>query len=103
MTIREIKKEYAEKSNRIKAELSKVEEEKKTKLRERLEEVNLIGMVKRKANGHIGKLHIGDGWPNIKFYPLTKKGEISKREESFSYGGDIEDMFEPYNESEVEK
>ena len=99
MTIREIRKEYAEKSKRIKAELSKVEEEKKTKIRECLEEMNLIGMVKRKANGHIGKLYIGGLW-DIKFYPLTKKGEISKRAEYFSCSGIIEDMFEPYNESE---
>jgi hypothetical protein len=97
MTIREIRDEYSEIFDRIYHELSKAKEEKKLKLRNRLEEMNLAGMVRRKDNGHIGELHVVNDWYDIQFFPLTKKGEISKRAEHFYYGGkDIEDMFEPY-------
>lgn len=103
MTIREIREEYGEVFDRINHELSKARGEKRLKLRNRLEEVNLSGMVRRKDNGHIGELHVVNEWYDIQFFPLTKKGEVSKRAEFFYYGGDLEDMFEPYNgESEGE-
>ncbi len=98
MTIKEIKEEHTKVISRLREEISKANEEYNTKLKERLEEINLAGMVKRKDNGHIGELRISDGWRDIDFYPLTKKGEISKKAESFYYGGNVEDMFEPYNE-----
>lgn len=70
-------------------------------IRTRLAEIGLAGLVKRKKNGHIGKLEVnsGDGFDPIKFYPLTKKGEISLKCEFF-YHRDVEEEFVPYKEGE---
>ncbi len=70
-------------------------------IRTRLAEIGLVGLVKRKKNGHIGKLEVnsGDGFDIIKFYPLTKKGEISQKCEFF-YHLNVEEEFEPYEEGE---
>ncbi len=76
-------------------------EQRRDEIRIRLAEIGLSGLVKKKDNGHIGKLEVnsGDGFDVVKFYPLTKKGEISLRCESF-YPRDVEEEFEPYKEGE---
>lgn len=79
--------------------------QRRDEIRTRLAEIGLSGLVKRKKNGHIGKLEVNSvnnyysSTSTIQFFPLTKKGEISLRSESF-YERNVEEEFEPYKEGE---
>lgn len=103
MEIEEIYNKYWEMRKKVNEELEKIREEERNALEKSLEELNLAGMVRRKGNGHIGKLSVSYsyGGNRIEFYPLTKKGEISKRNEYFYYQN-VETEFEPYTGGDKE-
>lgn len=96
---------YDAKISALQKQISIEREQRRDEIRTRLAEIGLSGLVKRKSNGHIGKLEVNSknsyytGVSTIQFFPLTKKGEISLRSEYFYYK-DVEEEFEPYKEGE---
>lgn len=100
MTIKEIHNQERDKRQELREEIKNLEDIEIEILKNKLIDLGLGGRVRYKGNGHIGELHVTlDGFDPVSFYPLTKKGEISKRPE-YHWGdrNDIEVMYEPYKE-----
>ena len=86
-TINELRTDYSK--SRI-----ELENEYKNNVKQRLQDLGLDKLVKRKDDGKIGMLCLDR--VRVEFYPLTKKG--TKRIYSEGYIHDVETEFEPYNE-----
>ena len=83
-------------------EIDKVITNYKEEINKALEEKGLNGMVVRTKDGAVGKLFLDYNYAltlnyELKFYPVTKSGEISKKAGGYvdSYK-DIESQFTPY-------
>ena len=63
----------------------------------RLKEVGLVGLVRRKRDGKIGWIKVGEYY--FEFYPRTKKGELSLVRHELVC--DPEVVFEPVEEGDT--
>ena len=87
MTLSEIHQEYIEEARKAK---DRYEE----RADQWIKEHHLDGMVRRKRDGLIGELSFDGYW--FDFYPLTKKGVVSKKPKGFSSYYDVEKEYEPF-------
>ena len=97
MTIKEIYASRSERMEEVSELRNLVNQLFINEVTNRLKELKLDGRVVRKKNGHIGELVVVS--TTVMFYPITKKGEVSKKREYF-WHGDLEEEFEPYVEAE---
>lgn len=87
MTLSEMRQEYLE-------EKSEAEKRYKERTDQWIKEHHFDGMVRRKRDGQVGELSFDGYWFN--FYPLTKKGMISKKAAGFTSYNDVERDYEPF-------
>jgi len=92
MTIIELRREHMK-------ELKELMLKNEEAVKNRLKEIHLDGLVRRKRDGKVGKLWVYRDVCRIeiKFHPLKKDGTVSVNASGYSF--DIERDFEPYKES----
>lgn len=87
-TIEEIRKQYGKDKNAFLEAYT-------NKIKERLKEIHLDGLVRRKEDGRIGWLET-DYYGALCFYPRTKEGKKSINQNGTTFY--VETSFEPYVE-----
>lgn len=85
-TIAEIRKKYGEDEKALRESYTEA-------INERLKEIHLDGLVRRKSDGRLGWLEV-DFYGALCFYPQTKTGERSIIQNGSV--GNVEENFEPY-------
>ena len=77
----------------ISFKVTEVKKEGEQAVKEKLKELKLDGLVKRKSDGKIGKLEVLEYY-ELRFYPLKKN--LLPSEKASGYVWEVEEEFEPY-------